>query len=136
MSIVTLLCADRPMPLHEARTRRMRTVRSGRYILTVEEDGFSVREHEYYRWAVNELGLAMKPYQYELDLRATEEDAEELRGYLRESCRPGERVELWQVWVGEPPGRVTRFSGPLAEVALDTLQQLEEGDQTCMTIEI
>ena len=136
MSIVTLLCADRPMPLYEAQTRRTRTVQNGRHTLTVEEDGFSVQAHEYYRWAVDELGLTMKPYQYELDLRATEEDTEQLSAYLRENCRPGEQVELWNVWVGEPPGRVIRFSGMLSEVALDTLEQLEEGDQTCLTIDI
>ena len=42
MSTVTLLAADHPMPLSEAQSRRIRTVRSGRDTITVEEDGFSV----------------------------------------------------------------------------------------------
>ena len=43
----------------------------------------------------------MKPHRYELDLRATEQDAALLRDYLRQSCIPGEQVELWNLWVSD-----------------------------------
>ena len=65
------------------------------------EDGFSVQTHKYYRQAVKELGLTMKSFQYELDLRATEEDAAQLRTYLEQHLRPGETAELWNLWVGD-----------------------------------
>ena len=136
MSAVTLLAADHPLPLYEAQTRRVRIVSTDLGPLTVEEDGFSVQEHRYYRWAVDQLGLPVKPYQYELDLRATEEDASQLRAYLEANCTPGEQVEVWNLWVGDGPGRVRRFSGALSQVALDTLEQLEEQFQTCLTIRI
>ena len=73
-----LLAADRPLPLLEPAFRRVRC--TGRF--TVETDGFSVRPHEYYRGAVDELGLELKPFQYELDLEATQEDVNALRAYL------------------------------------------------------
>lgn len=136
MSAVTLLAADHPLPLHDAQTRRARTVSTDLGPLTVEEDGFSVQEHIYYRRAVEELGLTIKPFQYELDLRATEDDVSQLRSYLETHCARGEQVELWNLWVGDDPGRVRHFSGALSEVALDTLEQLEEHFPTCLTIRI
>lgn len=70
----------------------------------METDGFSVRPHEYYRGAVDELGLELKPFQYKLDLEATQEDVNALRGLSGRHCRPGEQVELWNLWVGGGPG--------------------------------
>ena len=136
MSAVTLLAVDHPLPQCAARTRRVRTVSTDGGLLTVEEDGFSVQKHAYYRWAVDQLGLTLKPFQYELDLRATQDDAEQLRAYLEENCTSGEQVEVWNLWVGDEPGRVRRFSGELSAVAVDTLEQLEERSQTCLTIRI
>lgn len=138
MSVVTLLAADHPMPLSEAHTRRIRTVCSGRDAITVEEDGFSVQEHAYYRWAVDELGIAMKPCQYELDLRATEEDAVLLRDYLRQNGIPGETLELWQLWVGTEREKLIQFSGSLEDLDKDTLEQMESSPlgQTCISIRI
>ena len=118
MSALILLCADHPLPG------------------TVEPDGFSVQGHEYYREAVNDLGLRMKPCRYELDLQATEGAAAELRAYLEKHLRPGEDVELWNLWVGDGPARPSRFFGSLKDVAADTLEQLEEQSQTCLTIRI
>ncbi len=121
MSRVILLAADRPLPLLEPAFRRVRC--TGKF--TVESDGFFVRPHEYYRSAVDELGLALKPFQYELDLEATQEDADALRSYLMGHCRPGERAELWNLWVGvDREDRVPHFQGELAGLALDTLEQL------------
>ena len=74
MSAVTLLCADHSLPLYRSGSRRIRTAPSG----PVAGDGFSVQTHKYYRQVVEELGLTMKPFQYELDLRATGEDAAQL----------------------------------------------------------
>ena len=102
----------------------------------MEEDGFSVQEHRYYRPAVDELNLPMKPCRYELDLRATWEDVQGLRAYLTANANPSEQVELWYLWVGDAPSRVRRFCGPLSDVAVDTLEQLEEYAPTCLTIEI
>lgn len=121
MSRVILLAADRPLPLMEPAFRRIR--RTGRF--AVETDGFSVRPHEYYRGAVDELGLELKPFQYELDLEATQKDVDALRAYLADHCRPGERIELWNLWVGvDREDRVPHFQGELADLALDTLKQL------------
>ena len=63
MSHVILLCADRPLPLYDSHTRRVRAEGS----VTVERDGFSVQANEYYRAAVEELDFPMKPCRYELD---------------------------------------------------------------------
>lgn len=136
MSAVTLLCADRPLPLYESGVRRVETSSHGGYTVRIEASGFSVGEHTYYREAVEDLCLTMKPCRYELDLRATQEDAAELRAYLAKHLRPGETVELWNLWVGDGPARPRRFSGALGDVELDTLKQLEENFQTCLTIRI
>ena len=63
MSRVILLCADHPLPLYAAQTRRVYFHRGVRY----EEEGFSVQPHVYYRPAVDNLELSMKPHRYELD---------------------------------------------------------------------
>ena len=119
MSAVTLLCADHSLPLYRSGSRRIRTAPSG----PVAGDGFSVQTHKYYRQVVEELGLTMKPFQYELDLRATGEDAAQLRAYLETHLRPGETAELWNLWVGDGPARAFRFTGPLAALEPDTLEQ-------------
>ena len=116
MSAVTLLCADRPLPLYESGVRRVETSSYGGYTVRIEASGFSVGEHTYYREAVEDLYLTMKPCRYQLDLRATQEDAAELRAYLAKHLRPGETVELWNLWVGTDPARPRRFSGALGDV--------------------
>lgn len=138
MSQVSLLAADRPMPLYASSERRTRLVSTPDGTLSVDEDGFSVAEHQYYRYAVDLLGLRLKPFQYELNLRDTPQDLRWLRTYLESSCKPGEQVELWNLWVGaeDAPCRVLRLSGPLDAFALDTLKQLYQRYQTCITIEI
>ncbi|MFQ7452477.1 MAG: hypothetical protein ACLRNQ_14995 [Flavonifractor plautii] len=123
MSAVTLLCADRPLPLYDSGIRRVETSSHGGYTVRIEASGFSVGEHTYYREAVEDLYLTMKPCRYELDLRATQEDAAELRAYLAKHLRPGETVELWNLWVGDGPARPRRFSGTLGDVELDTLKR-------------
>ena len=126
MSAVTLLCADHPLPLYESGSRRTETSSHGGYTVSLERTGFAVRAHEYYRPAVDELDLDLKPCQYELDLRTTEEDAAELRAYLERNCAPGETVELWRLWVGiDRAERVPRFRGKLADLDLETLRQLD-----------
>ena len=132
MSAVVLLCADRPLPLYGPGPGRAHAAGPA----AAEGDGFSVQAHEYYRAAVEDLGLPMKPFRYELDLEATEGAAARLRAYLRKNLRPGEAVELWNLWVGDGAVRPRRFSGALGDVAADTLEQLAEGSQTCLTVEI
>ena len=111
-------------------------MKDGSTVVTVEEDGFSVQPHEYYRCAVDDLGLDMQPCRYELNLAPTEEDAALLRAYLEQTCAHGETVELWHLWVGGEKHRIRRFSGPLSALEQDTLEQLEELSQTCLTITI
>ena len=121
MSRVILLCADHPLPLYAAQTRRVYFHRGVRY----EEEGFSVQPHVYYRPAVDNLELSMKPHRYELDLRATEQDAALLRDYLRQSCIPGEQVELWNLWIGDDREEtIPCYRGRLADLDGDTLDQL------------
>ena len=88
MSHVFLLCADRPLPLYDSHTRRVRAEGP----VTVERDGFSVQANEYYRAAVEELDFPMKPCRYELDLEPTGQDAGLLRTYLERHLRPGEEA--------------------------------------------
>ncbi|SCI78848.1 Uncharacterised protein [uncultured Flavonifractor sp.] len=136
MSCVYLLAASHPMPLYDSGLRRRRTVKAGTTVVTVEEDGFSVQAHEYYRWAVDDLGLDIQPYRYELNLAPTVEDAAQLRAYLEQNCAHGETVELWHLCVGGEKHRIRRFSGALSGLEQDTLEQLEEHPQTCLTITI
>ena len=63
-------------------------------------------------------------------------DAALLRAYLARTCAHGETVELWHLWVGGEAHRVRRFSGPLSALERDTLEQLAEHPQTCLTITI
>ena len=121
MSCVILLAADHPMPLYDPELRRV-SVSNG---FIVEVPGFSVQNHEYYRDAVESLGLEMKPFPYELNLEATEEDAKQLRTYLEANCHPGEAIELWNLWVGDDrETHVPHFRGRLADLDLETLTQL------------
>ena len=136
MSCVHLLAASHPLPLYDSGLRRLRTVKAGSTAVTVEEDGFAVQAHGYYRRAVDDLGLDMLPCRYELDLSPTGEDAAQLRAYLEQSCARGETVELWHLWVGGERHSLRRFSGPLSALERDTLEQLEEHPQTCLTITI
>ena len=119
MSRVTLLAVDRPVPLYEP-----------------AQGGFAVHALKYYRTAVEELGLSIKPVRYELDLEDTEQDARLLRDYLKKYAKPGERVELWNLWVGEVNAHGFRLAGRLDDLDGDTLQQLRERDQTCITLTI
>ena len=68
------------LPLYDSGARRTETSSHGGHTVSIETNGFSVQEHTYYREAVEDLGLELKPYQYELDLRATE--------VTRRSCGP------------------------------------------------
>ena len=139
MSHVSLLAADKALPLCDFQEYRERT--DGRDAIGMAA-GFHVEEHTYYRDAVEELGFVMKPYQYAFDLENCEADLNRLTGYLRENFSAGEEVELWSIWVGNGPGRLRRYRGPLDEFDRDTLSQLfdnekllEEG-QTCLTVVI
>ena len=131
MSHVILLCADRPLPLYDSHARRVRAEGS----VTLERDGFSVQANAYYRQAVEELDFPMKPCRYELDLRATTGDAEELHTYLEKNLCPGETVELWSVWVPRyPEDGLSRYRGRLDGLDREALAPLE-GWNVCMTVE-
>ena len=121
MSCVILLASDHPMPLYDSGLRRVFVSGS----VTVETPGFSVQDHEYCRDAVDELGLDMKPFLYELNLKATEADAEQLCAYLEANCHSGEAVELWNLWVGDGRDpKIPHYRGRLSDLAMDTLYQL------------
>lgn len=135
MSHVILLAADRPLPLYDAGICRERTSTYQGHRVTIEVHGFAVRPHGYYRQAVDELELPMKPCRYELDLDATPEDVRRLRDYLEQNLSPGEQVELWSVWVPRyPEDRLARYRGRLADLDLETVELLKEWND-CITVE-
>ncbi len=101
MSYVMLVAADHPLPLYDSGIRRSSASTAGGACVQVETPGFSIQPHQYYRDAVEALGLEMKLWQYELNVEAAEAEAEQLRAYLKRSCRPGETIELWNLWVGD-----------------------------------
>ena len=152
MSHVHLIVADKELPLCDKQEFRESTVTvPGCEPVTVGcTCGFVVAPHEYYRNAVNELGIGMKPFQYELDFQVCQTDLDQLLAYLRDNFSPGEEVELWSLWVGSGAGRVHRCRGKLLEFDLDALGMLYEiqhepdptGEfdglfsQVCLTIEI
>lgn len=147
MSHVILIAADKELPLldHERET----SYENHRFTFA---NGVRVLEHEYYRWAVDELGFEMKPCQYELDVVQHENDLRSLVDYLKENFTSGEEAELWSLWVGSGGGeRPRRYRGRLSEFDLDTLGMLTELQkepdltneypdgllsQICLTIEI
>ena len=111
MSAVTLLCADRPLPLYESGVRRVKTSSYGGYTVSLEASGFSVGEHAYYREAVGSV-----PDHEALPVRAGSAGhpggrggAEGLSG---EAFAPGETVELWNLWVGTAPRGRGAFPAP------------------------
>ena len=136
MSQVILMTADHPLPQFASGERRIRTVSTPGGTLRVEEDGFSVALLTYYKSAAEDLALAMKPFRYELDLRDTPQDVLWLRSYLSTYCSSGEQIELWNLWVGGEENFVRRFSGAFRDFDLETLKQLLETWQTCVTITI
>ena len=147
MSHVILIAADKEIPLLDH--AREFTYENHRVVFS---NGVRVLAHEYYRWAMDELGYEMKPCQYELDVVQHENDLCSLVDYLKENFSPGEEAELWSVWVGSGGGeRPRRYRGRLSEFDLDTLGMLTELQyepdltneypdglisQICLTIEI
>lgn len=138
MSRVILLAAEHPLPCYQSDIQRPSPPNRGPIVVTLPPECycFSVQPHRDYRMAVEELGLEMKPHQYELNLDATEQDAQQLRDYLTQHGRPGEQVELWNLWVGDMNVRAFHLEGPLRDLDKEALEQLFEKDQTCMTITI
>ena len=126
MSRVLLIAADKPLPLCDKRGERPHTVTvRGKTFSITAMGGFSIREHSYYRNAVDMLGHSMKPYQYELEIEVREEDLSEFRAYLQSQFLPGEEAELWNLWVGDEPGPLTRLRGKWEDFDLDTLKQFD-----------
>ena len=152
MSKVNLIASDKELPLCDRQEFRESTVAvPGCEPVTVGcTCGFVVAPHEYYRDAVDELSIEMKPFQYAFDFQMCQTDLDHLLVYLRENFAPGEEVELWSLWVGSGAGRVRRYRGKLSEFDLETLGMLYEvqhepdltGEyddlfcQLCLTVEI
>ena len=145
MSRVYLIVADKPLPLCDKQTERTSTVLVDGVSHTISfVRGFCVSEHSYYRHAVDMLGYAMKPCQYELTLEFRADDLAHLKQYLAENFSAGETVELWSIWVGiDQSGRPPRYCGSLADFDMETLEQLlrpgtENGmpGQCCLTVTI
>ena len=127
MSYVMLVAADHPLPLYDSGIRRSSASTAGGACVQVETPGFSIQPHQYYRDAVEALGLEMKLWQYELNVEAAEAEAEQLRAYLKRSCRPGETIELWNLWVGDDrEEKIARFQGRLGDLDREALEQLCE----------
>ena len=122
MSYVMLVAADHPLPLYDCGIRRSAASTAGGACVQVETPGFSIQPHQYYRDAVEALGLEMKLWQYELNVEAAEAEAEQLRAYLKRSCRPGETIELWNLWVGDDrEEKIARFQGRLGDLDQEAL---------------
>ena len=152
MSKVNLIASDQELPLCDRQEFRESTVAvSGCEPVTVGcTCGFVVAPHEYYRDAVDDLSIEMKPFLYTFDFQVCQTDLDHLLAYLRENFAPGEEVELWSLWVGLDGGKVHRYRGRLSEFDLDTLGMLYEiqrepdltGEyddlfsQVCVTVEI
>lgn len=153
MSHVRLIAADRKLPLEDLQEFREHTgmVPNARPVTVGFTSGFRVAPHEYYRCAVDDLGLEMKPFQYELSFEQCRKDLDSLLAYLRENFASGEEAELWSLWVGDGGGKVRRYRGRLSEFDLDTLEMLNEIhyepdptmeyddgliSQLCLTVEI
>ena len=127
MSYVMLVAADHPLPLYDSGIRRSSASTAGGACVQVETPGFSIQPHQYYRDAVEALGLEMKLWQYELNVEAAEAEAEQLRAYLKRSCRPGETIELWNLWVGDDrEEKIARFQGRLGDLDREALAALAE----------
>ena len=127
MSYVMLVAADHPLPLYDSGIRRSSASTAGGAYVQVETPGFSIQPHQYYRDAVEALGLEMKLWQYELNVEAAEAEAEQLRAYLKRSCRPGETIELWNLWVGDDrEEKIARFQGRLGDLDQEALAALAE----------
>ena len=60
MSYVMLVAADHPLPLYDSGIRRSSASTAGGACVQVETPGFSIQPHQYYRDAVEALGLEMK----------------------------------------------------------------------------
>ncbi len=139
MSRIYLLAADKPLPLCDF--QEMREHQIGGNVVAFAA-GFAVSEPAYYRAAVEELGLPLKPYWYELSLELRGADLRRLTDYLTENLLPGEEVELWAVRIGGEPGEARRYRGTLAELDMEALGMLFEGDglfedgQICLTVRI
>ena len=136
MSRVTLITADKPLPLCDYEENRTKIVRlpdtledpewRGKELSVTAPAGFVVHEHNYYRPAVDALGLSMKSYQYELGMEVHETDLAHLLKYLRDNFSPGEEVELWNLWVGWDPGPMNRLQLGLSELDMGLLEQFLE----------
>lgn len=155
MSHVNLIAADRELPLCDRQEFREH-YSADLDTMGIEPPtigftcGFAVAPHEYYRNAVDELGIEMKSFQYVLDFKYCGTDLNHLRAYLRDNFSPGEEVELWSLWVGSGAGSTCHYRGTLSEFDLDTLGMLYELErepdltgefddlicQVCLTVEI
>lgn len=152
MSHVNLIAADKALPLCDRQEFRESpaAVPGSEPIMIGFTCGFIVAPHEYYRCAVDNLDIEMKPFQYELDFQACQTDLDHLLAYLRENFSPGEEVELWSLWVGGGAGSTRHYRGKLSEFDLDALGMLYETQrepdltgefddlicQVCLTVEI
>ena len=126
MSYVLMMTADKPLPLCDRREEResVSVVSNREYTISFVR-GFRVAEHRYYRHAVDDLGLSMKPYQYQLGLEIHEKDLSDFKDYLKEQFASGEEAELWNLWVGvDRSGHVPHYQGRLADFDMETLEQL------------
>ena len=93
MSHVSLIAADKKLPLCDRQEFRESTVNvpGGEPVTIGFTCGFMAAPHEYYRYAVDELGIEMKPFQYELSFDACQTDLDCLLAYLRENFPPARR---------------------------------------------
>jgi len=126
MSRVMLIAADKPLPCCDFQVMRTKTITipTGQQFQVSAPAGFLVEEHSYHRHAVEELHLAMKPYQVEFSLQEDKSDLLHLKQYLAKNFTTGEDVELWNLWVGvDRDDRVFHYQKRLCDFDLEAMEQ-------------
>ena len=131
MSFVNLLAAERPMPLGDWRTQR--TVVLGPACSIEGEQGFMVEPCDWYPGDMAHCETL--PYQYNMELAEDQQTFADLTAYLRENLKPGEKIQLWQLFLGGLDGKPQRYRGKLADFDQETFSLLFGNDECCITVE-
>ena len=105
MSFIILIASDRVLPAWE------------RILGPVNLNTLTGHDLEGWRLAVK------RRFSYALDLEETPKALQKLKEYLERSLTAGERVELWQLWMGEP---LEGWPGPKPHMFHLTGKDIEE----------
>ena len=131
MSFIHLLAAERPMPLADCRTHR--TVVLGPGCSVEGELGLLV---EPCAWYPGDMAhCRTMPLQYNLELAEDAQTLSDLRAYLQENLLPGEKAELWHIFLEGLGDKPQRYRGKLEDFDQDTFSLLFGNEECCITVE-